>query len=412
MAVLWTEGRAMTGDDLILNVVLVVAGALAQFLVFKLFRNATTQVVLTILVGISVVAGWYFITKPQRELAERCEAQWPEADSENTVARYRAFIGGCSDSEYAARARARIDELCEAAWVRVANRSNIAALESHRRECHDTFSAQEAARQSCAVRWQNASNEDSVESYTEFRQTCTSDEYPVAQRVCGVRWREAVQRDSLDGYREFQAQCNESPDPGELNRRVCSARWREAAARHDIASYREFLSACEGSGETAQAAASIAALCDQRWHAAEEAEDLRTYQTFAQVCPDSRFFAEATERINTHCDRLWRRTDRADTVAEYRAFTAACPGTRHWDQAQYQIIRGSADKITRNYALIYNGCQIYVRPNLSPTRQQDAIDDATRECRRRAERERRGPGPSIGDTILAVIIGVCAAGGC
>ncbi|MBX9747282.1 MAG: hypothetical protein K2X34_10290 [Hyphomonadaceae bacterium] len=402
----------MSIEDLYLNVILVVVGALAQFLVFRLFRNTALQVILTILVGTSVLIGWYLLTASHRDLVERCEMQWSETENENTVSRYRTFLEGCNDSEYAARAQSRIAGLCEAAWENVADRNSIPAFERHSRECRDTASAEQASLRACEVRWHEASQRDSEEGYAEFRQACPSADYPVGERVCGVRWRDAVQRDELDGYQEFQRQCTDSPSPGELNQRMCGARWREAAGRNDIASYREFLGVCEGSEYAAQATASITTLCDQSWLETDAAEALAGYQSFARSCPDSRFQSEARESIEEQCARLWRRTQREDTVAEYQAFAATCPATRHWDQAQYQIIRGSADRITRNYALIYNGCQIYVRPDLSPERQQDAIEDATQACRRRAERERRGPGPGITDTILAVIIGVCAAGGC
>lgn len=388
-----------------------VGGLISTFLFAR--ASPVLRAVMASMVAITLAgATYYFFTRPGEEEQRRCETAWETAQTGTAIGDYLGFVEGCPNSVHAGAARAQIRSLCEANLDRAQRQSNIEALDSVGHDCRDTPVAAQAQHSSCQIRWQRASRENSIEGYAHFEQACPQSEFPVAQRTCGVRWREAVQRDSVGAYQEFQAQCNDSAEPGELQRRACSARWRDATARHDLAAYREFLGACENAIDAPQATASILALCEHQWSQANASEDVRAYQAFTQSCPESRFHAEANEQIENLCHRRWNRTERADTVEEFRAFVSACPNTRHSDEAQYQVVRGSADKITRNYALTYQGCQIYVRPNLSPERQQDAINDATNDCRRRAERERRGPGPSVTETILAVIVGVCAAGGC
>jgi len=394
-------------------VVAIVAGVISTFVLKRVTDNAWLRTILAGLVALTLAgATYYFVTLPGQQGLQRCEALWATVRPENTIAAYRGFLDGCPNSEYAGLARAQISGLCETALEEAAGEQSIEALDSLRRECSDPPFAGETQRLACQARWRRASQEHNRESYARFERDCPQSEYPVAEQVCELEWAEAVASDTVAAYGEFERTCSDSPRLAELTEKRCTAHWREATAADEISSYRSFFNACRGSTDAMHASARISAICEHQWSRARQTRALIDYQGFAQSCSDSQYYAEAIERIEDQCDGLWNRTQRRNRVGSYQEFIRTCPGTRHVDAAQFQLVRATSDKITRNYALRYSGCQIHVRPDLSPSQQQDAIEDASRECRRQAERERRGPGPGIADTILAVIIGVCAAGGC
>lgn len=278
-------------------------------------------------------------------------ARWTEAQQNDTIEAYEAFLKQSPRSEFSVRAKARLDELYEERdWQRASAQDTLAAYESFlARYPRGTF-AKSAGTKLEMLSFQQAQVADTLESYAVFLEHFPGSILAsLAKSRTATLWAQKVRSaNTISDCEYLLRQFPGSPIAAEVNRKLEELSFQKAAGSNTAEAYEAFLKKFSAGAFADETRVRIAKIKE-----AENKERERLAQLAREEKDRLAREAEAEmERKNQELDRAWKKAQKVNTVEAYQAFldrypdSPAAAKTRQY--LSTQRLEGWIQEVNRN----------------------------------------------------------------